>query len=276
MFRRSNNTYDFDPKIIEHILKDEANPLNRICQLIPNGSKVLDIGAGNGLFALVLLKSRVNIVIDGIEPNTYAADLAKEHYRFFHVGYAQEFKGTILKEGYDFIVLADVIEHINDPQDFLTELCSGLSEQTKTILSVPNVAFGAVRLALLNGEFNYVDSGILEKTHIRFFTQKTIETLISKINMNIEKLYFLQRNIFSTEIKLDKNNLNSYCLSKLLEDDLASTYQFILVLNAKKVLTEKKYFGQTTKLLITRKHKIIHRILRRLRVNLQLERILLP
>lgn len=267
MFRRSNNTYGFNHEIIEHILQDEASPLNRICQLIPNGSKVLDIGAGSGLLACVLLKSRVDIVIDGIEPNPYAADLAKKHYRFFHVGYAQEYKDAIHQEGYDFIVLADVIEHMNDPQDFLTELCSGLSEKTKTILSIPNVAFGAVRLALLNGEFNYVDSGILEKTHVRFFTQKTIETLISKINMNIEKIYFLQRNIFNTEIKLDKNSLNSYCLSKFLEDDLVSTYQFIFVLNVKKVLTEKKYYGQTAKLRLTKKHKIIHRILRRLRVS---------
>ncbi len=261
MFNRPNRTYDINIDVIEHILSDEANPLNRICQIIPDGSKVLDIGVGNGLLALILLKSHKNIVIDGIEPDPYAAKLAKVNYRCFYSGYAQEFKDMILNEGYDYIVLADVVEHISDPQTFLSDLCSGLTERTRIILSIPNIAFGAVRIALLNGEFNYVDSGLLEKTHIRFFTLKTIEVLISKINMNIEKLYFLQRDILSSEIKLDKYNLNLFCLYSLFKDELASTYQFLLVLNRKQVITEEKCFGEKTK------HPIINQILRKLRVK---------
>lgn len=261
MFKRHSHTYNFTPDIIKNIIGDVANPLNRISDLIPDNAKVLDIGAGNGLLAHVIREKRKGLIIDGIEPDPYAAQLVDKNYRHFYIGYAQDFKDVILKEGYDFIVLADVIEHINDPQTFLLNLCSGLPERTRIILSIPNIAFGAVRLSLLNGEFNYVDSGLLEKTHVRFFTLKTIEMLCFKINMNIEKLYFLQRNIFESEIDLNNFNLKWSCLSDLYKDELASTYQFLLVLTKEQVTTEKRYFGEKTR------HPFISYVFRKLRAK---------
>jgi 2-polyprenyl-3-methyl-5-hydroxy-6-metoxy-1,4-benzoquinol methylase len=247
MFNRVDNTYDINPETIKNILKDEVNPLNRISYLIPENSKVLDIGAGNGLLALVLLETHSKIIIDGIEPNPYASSLAKKNYRNFYCGFAQNFKEIILQENYDFIIMADVIEHIDDPLGFLLDLCSDLSGKTKIILSIPNVAFGAVRISLLNGEFNYVGSGILEKTHVRFFTLNTVEMLISNLNMNLEKLYFLQRNIFNSEIDLEKFGFNVCYLSNIFNNELASTYQFLLVLTKEHVTTEKRYFGTRNK-----------------------------
>src|SRR5437899_10982507 len=81
MFTRQNETYDCSPDIVAGILVDEANPLNRISNIIPNDVKVLDIGAGNGLLALVLKATHRNILVDGIEPNSYASQLAKKNYR---------------------------------------------------------------------------------------------------------------------------------------------------------------------------------------------------
>lgn len=252
MFNRPPQTYDIDSSIIESILKDEANPLNRISQLIPEGSKVLDIGAGNGLLSLLLQRCHKNVVIDGIEPDQYAANLGEVNYRHLFHGFAEDFLDKIFEEEYDFIVLADVLEHIVDPQKFLSALCSGASK-SKLILSVPNVAFGSIRLALLNGEFNYVDSGLLERTHIRFFTLNTLETLITNIHMNIEKLYLLQRDIFATEISLTKFKTKPNIISNLLRDELASTYQFLLVLTKDEVKTEKQYFGKKASLSFVRK-----------------------
>ena len=63
----------------------------------------------------------------------------------------------IYKEDYDFIILADVLEHLVNPFEFIHELSKNISAKTKIIISVPNIAFGAVRIALLNGNFDYVD-----------------------------------------------------------------------------------------------------------------------
>ncbi|MHB8171613.1 MAG: class I SAM-dependent methyltransferase [Thermincolia bacterium] len=247
MFNRPNQTYEYNPDIIKNILGDEANPLNRISELISPGAKVLDIGAGNGLLAWVIREKHGDVIIDGIEPDSYAANLAKKFYRRFYCGLAQDFKDEIFKEDYDFIILADVIEHLNDPLAFLNELCADLPEKTRVILSIPNVAFGTVRISLLNGDFNYVDSGLLEKTHLRFFTLKTIEKLVSNMGMNTEKIYLLQRNIFNTEIDIEKFDLDLYTLLKVMRDELSSTYQFLVVLTKKTVKTEKRCFGEKLK-----------------------------
>ena len=258
MFQRANFTYDLDPNVIGYIQKDEANPLNRIFHLIPEGSKVLDIGAGNGLLAMMFKESNKKVVIDGIEPDSYAVNVAKQYYRDLYCGFAQDFKEKIVQENYDFIILADVIEHMQDPLAFLNDLCFGLPEKTRVVFSIPNVAFGAVRISLLNGNFDYVDSGLLEKTHIRFFTLKTILELVAKNNMNIEKLFYLQRDIFNSEIRLDRSNVNLMCLRQILQDDLSSTYQFLLVLTKTKINTEKSYYGHSAKWSLF--SEIVHRL----------------
>ncbi len=247
MFKRVEKTYDFNPELIPLILNDDANPLNRISKIIPFNAKVLDIGAGNGLLACILSETHKELIIDGIEPDPYASKIASKYYRHFFCGYAHEYKERIINEDYDFIVLADVIEHINDPLTFLRDLCDGISEKTRIIISVPNIAFGAVRIALLNGEFNYVDSGILEKTHVRFFTLNTLERLIYELGLNIEKLYYLQRNVFSSEINIGKFNLCFAFCYHLLKTDLSLTYQFLLVLTKQEVLTERSKFREKTK-----------------------------
>lgn len=245
MFKRPVRTYDIKESTVEGILNDEANPLNRISRLIPDGSKILDIGAGNGLLARVLGRIRSNMIIDGIEPEPYAAKIARRYYRNFYTGYAQDFSDVITRESYDFIILADVIEHIDDPLSFMQNLCAGIASKTKIVLSVPNVAFGAVRLALLKGDFNYVDSGILERTHLRFFTLKTIRELTIQLNMSMEKLYFLQRNMFNCEII--PVSVGLCCLSEVIKDDLAWTYQFLLVLTKEQMAVEEKSFGKREK-----------------------------
>ena len=69
MFKRPDTTYKVSRRIVERIVRDEANPLHRIACIIENDSTVLDVGAGNGLLGLVLAKLHKNVMIDAIEPN---------------------------------------------------------------------------------------------------------------------------------------------------------------------------------------------------------------
>jgi 2-polyprenyl-3-methyl-5-hydroxy-6-metoxy-1,4-benzoquinol methylase len=243
MFDRPSKTYDADERIIEAVLQDEANPLNRICRLIPDGSKVIDIGAGNGLLARILREVHCSTTIDGIEPDPHAASLAVEYYRKFYGGYAQDFTDILVRENYDFIILADVIEHICDPLSFLDSICRCLSVRSRIVLSIPNVAFGAVRIALLKGDFDYVDSGLLERTHVRFFTRKTVQQLIEALKVNVDKMYYLQKDILRSEIDLRKRFINPLCIFEVLKDDMAWVYQFLVVLTKDDVKTEMKFFG---------------------------------
>lgn len=230
MFNRPDDTYKLSNNTLKGVLSDGAGPLCNIVDDIPQGSKVLDIGAGNGLLAMLFKYKNKSVVIDGVEPSKAAAKMAKNNYRNFYVGYVQDFLDNISRNAYDYIVLADVIEHTQDPVAFLKELSNSISRDTKVIVSTPNVAFGSVRLSLLAGKFNYVDSGLLEKTHIRFFTRETLEETIKESGFGVEKVMYLQRRFDLTEIpiSLKRNILNSLRLTK---DELASTYQFYLILS---------------------------------------------
>ena len=146
--------------------------------------------------------------------------------------------------------MADVIEHFQDPQLFLESLVSWIPDETKIVLSIPNIAFGAVRLDLLKGNFRYVDSGILEKTHLRFFTIETLRQLVSAIGLSMEKLYFLQRNFLTTDIQHNMADVGWRTLFNLMKDEFASTYQFIVVLSRTPVTTEQEYYGIGTRIRI--------------------------
>ncbi|MCK4395680.1 MAG: class I SAM-dependent methyltransferase [Candidatus Marinimicrobia bacterium] len=230
--------------MIEANMNCGNSPLYQISQIIPDGSRILDIGAGNGILSRLLQKRHSNLIIDGIEPNSYAAKLAKKYYRNFYTGYAQNFFDLIAQEKYDYIILADVIEHIADPLEFLKKLASIISIKTKIILSIPNIAFGAIRFSLLNGNFDYIDSGIIERTHLRFFTLKTLETLISNSGLNIEKILFLQRSLFRSEIKIENLKISPFLFHKVKKDPLSFTYHFLIVLTKMFCVSEKTLLGK--------------------------------
>jgi hypothetical protein len=137
---------------------------------------------------------------------------------------------SIAKNGYDFIVLADVVEHMQDPLSFLENLNQHVDSSTKIILSTPNVAFGAVRVGLMNGNFRYVDSGLLERTHLRFFTYETLLELIRNSGFNTLKTCFLLRHILQTEIEVPVSIRNFFYLLLIRNDELAHVYQFLVVL----------------------------------------------
>jgi methionine biosynthesis protein MetW len=237
MFTRLAQTYDFDDSLLDRIVADAANPLNRITELIPDGARVLDIGAGNGLLAQLIHKRKKNVTVDGVEPQQYAATKARGNYRRFVADIAE-----LNDAEYDVIVLADVIEHIPDPVAFLQQVLRLAGPQTRMMLSVPNVAFGAVRLDLLAGNFRYVDSGLLERTHLRFFTLASLQQLVQSLGMNIERLYFLERDIVGSEISVQLLP-QVWNAVTVFRDPLAWTYQFLLVLTRENVTTERKSFG---------------------------------
>lgn len=242
LFERPRQSFDLDPRALEWILADPANPLNRLASIIPKGSRVLDIGAGSGLLARLLQRVHGEITVDGVEPDGAAARHAKPCYRHLFHGTVDEFlsqaSGSI---EYDFVILADVIEHLPDPQRLLLLLKERLGRSGKICISTPNIAFASVRVALLNGAFDYVDSGILERTHLRFFTLHSLRQLFAAVGLSPQVTMLLKRNPMDMEIRLSDFHVSPFLLRRLLRDELASVYQFLFVLqseNCRSLVTE--------------------------------------
>ena len=232
LFERPAKSFDLDARAIGWILADVANPLNKIVQIIPSGASVLDIGAGNGILARLLTSLDRGVAIDAIEPDPVARAAAAPFYRSIFTGKLEDYlAGSRADETrYDFIVLADVLEHLANPEPLLEQVKALLSSGGRIVISTPNIAFASVRLALLDGRFDYVDSGILERTHLRFFTLKTLQRLFAAVRLYPSAQFHCLRDPFASEISLDGLSISPWLLAKLARDELSFVYQFLFVL----------------------------------------------
>lgn len=145
---------------------------SHIYSLVPNGSRCLDVGCSTGNLGAELI-SKKNCQVDGIESNPVAAATAKQRgYGNLH-NINLDFQLSALESldvKYDVIVCADVLEHLVNPDLTLKSLKKNLKPNGIFIISLPNVAFALNRLRLLLGRWDYTEYGILDRTHLRFYT----------------------------------------------------------------------------------------------------------
>jgi 2-polyprenyl-3-methyl-5-hydroxy-6-metoxy-1,4-benzoquinol methylase len=231
MFNRKDQTYIIGDETIDRILCDPAQPLGQIATLLPDNVTVLDIGAGNGMLGRVLQRAGKKVTIDAIEPSEFAAKLAQPFYRSVYQGYAQDYLHIIQTNRYDYIILADVIEHIPDPSTFLTDILHYLPDTTNLIISLPNIAFGGVRLALLNGSFDYVDSGLLERTHLRFFTLASATQLFNNLKLYPKRVLSLERSFYRMEFSRKLLSAMPFTILNLALQSDARAYQYLFLLS---------------------------------------------
>jgi len=147
-------------------------------------SKVLDIGGGQGLVSLELKKKGCRVT--GIDQCSL---MYAENYDEYHQKDIESASLDFDFSKFDVILMLDIIEHLSNPEEFLDSLRakSGLNEP-RIIVTSPNIAFWIIRLQLLFGQFNYGKQGILDKTHKRLFTFKTLKKIFNQCGYEILKV----------------------------------------------------------------------------------------
>ena len=144
-----------------------------IVDLVPRSAKeVLDVGCAAGALGRAL-KQRQGCRVSGIEMSEEAAAIAREHLDQVFCGDAFEHLATLPENHFDAIIMADVIEHVSDTQRVLSLAKAVLSDAGRIIISIPNVRHWTVVKMLLEGEWRYEEQGILDRTHLRFFTHRS-------------------------------------------------------------------------------------------------------
>ena len=148
----------------------------KLLALVGEGKRVLDIGCSSGYLARPLVQRGCTLV--GIEQDPIAAEQAREVCAEVLVGDAEEMELAFEPASFDVLLCGDLVEHLRDPQRFLSRIRPFLRPDGRLVLTTPNVANWANRLGLLVGRWRYTDRGILDRTHLHLFTRATlVETL---------------------------------------------------------------------------------------------------
>jgi 2-polyprenyl-3-methyl-5-hydroxy-6-metoxy-1,4-benzoquinol methylase len=157
-----------------------------LLQRCGNARLVLDVGCSAGVLARELAAQ--GAMVDGIEADPVAAAEAASVCRTVLVGDAETLDISLEHGAYDVILMADVIEHLKDPVALLARLRPLLRDSGLLLISTPNVANWSMRLRLLAGRWDYSDRGLLDSTHLRFFTRKSLVSTIREAGYRIADL----------------------------------------------------------------------------------------
>lgn len=152
---------------------------------VPERSLVLDIGCGTGALGEKLKQKEC--IVHGVEYSEESAKIANSRIdKVIVLNIEKEIPR--LKSEYDVIIFADVLEHLRNPEEVLKKYSQFLKENGLVIISLPNIANWSIRTKLLFGKFNYTKTGILDETHLHFYTIKTAKKMVENVGLQVQKI----------------------------------------------------------------------------------------
>jgi 2-polyprenyl-3-methyl-5-hydroxy-6-metoxy-1,4-benzoquinol methylase len=156
---------------------------------VHDGARVLDVGCATGYIAARLTARGCSVT--GFERDPIASVAAEEHCETVIVGDIESPEDRrALPRDFDVVLLGDVLEHLVDPWETLRFVGGLLATSGVVVASIPNVAAWTVRLSLLRGRFDYAEQGLLDRTHLRFFTRAAAHELVRGAGFAIERECF--------------------------------------------------------------------------------------
>jgi 2-polyprenyl-3-methyl-5-hydroxy-6-metoxy-1,4-benzoquinol methylase len=156
----------------------------QIADRIKPGSAVLDIGCGGGGLGEALSGKDCNLVGWDLSP-----DRTQERGKFYDSLVKKDIEKEKFGQGkYDVIVLADVLEHLNTPETVLQKIKHLVNPGGSILVSLLNVAYIENRLGLLKGNWDLTDEGILDRTHIRFFTLTSAKMFLLEAGFEVNEI----------------------------------------------------------------------------------------
>jgi methionine biosynthesis protein MetW len=200
----------------------------QVVQLVGSGHEVLDVGCADGDVGRLLQESGNRV--SGLDRDEEAAEKARADLE--RVVVADLDTSSLLDHfeaaSFDVVVLADVLEHLREPERALREATELLREGGRLVLSVPNVAHGALRLALLQGRWSYTETGLLDRTHLHFFTRSSLLQLLEGVGLAVDDLRATVADPLGVEVELEPDRIPAPLVEWVRHQPDALHYQFVL------------------------------------------------
>jgi 2-polyprenyl-3-methyl-5-hydroxy-6-metoxy-1,4-benzoquinol methylase len=219
---RATKTYafDIDPD-------DERTSHGIVISLVGRDQRVLEVGCGSGYVSRHLVERGNDVVGIDIDPD--AVNAARQVIAEVHCCDLDIVDASSVVSGpFDVIVLADVLEHVRDPDRVLADLLGVLAPDGRVVLSIPNVAHVDVRLMLLLGEWRYQTLGLLDDSHLRWFTRRSIAELLRAARLEPVAVRRTVAGAFGSGIELPRDQIPAELVAALLADAEATTFQFVV------------------------------------------------
>lgn len=175
-FKKTNEYYSYArPEMVDFVPKDAKT--------------ILDVGCGEGMFALSLSGENNDLETWGIEINQKIAEIAKKNLDKVLIGDVDKLINELPDSYFDCVIFNDVLEHMVNPYSILAVIKKKLRDNGVVVCSIPNVRHVRVlRDLLFKKQWKYEDAGILDRTHLRFFTKRSIIDMFNDLDYEILKI----------------------------------------------------------------------------------------
>lgn len=214
----------------EIVAGDPEDSLTKIKKYIAPRTTVLELGPATG-YLTRYLKEELDCQVDCVE---LSPEMARETEKYCRKMVVSDLDKTELlshfeESSYDVVVIADVIEHLVDGEKTLNSCRRLIKKEGRCVISFPNIAHVSVVGSLLKGRFDYTDEGLLDKTHLRFYTKANLIAMANRCGFSVECLESVIKLPEDTEMADSLTDLPAETQRLLFEREDALVYQFILV-----------------------------------------------
>ncbi len=196
--------------MIYHHAITSKNDARWIClQYIDSGKKILDVGCACGDFGNAVKEKDDSAQVWGMEYDSKSIEVAKKTgvYKNIYQVDLNDFNDRDFKKFthfFDYVIFSDVLEHLLQPQEVLDAFKIFLKKDGHFLLSIPNIAHASIKSNLLLNNFDYTPYGLLDQTHVKFFTHKTISHFLAELGLEIVE------NRFTYQDKIGSQNTDPY------------------------------------------------------------------
>ena len=212
---------------------DEINPDSthgRILSKIKPGSTILEMGCATG-YMTKYMKEQMNCTVDIVEIDEEAYKTALQYARKGFIGNLSDplWRMFFDKERYDYILFADVLEHLVNPMTVLKSASELLKPEGQIIITIPNICHNDIMIRMFYDLFTYTNMGLLDCTHVHFWGLRDFVMQCDQIGLHAKECNCILRETSHTEQALPAENVDPDLLEVLKKRDFGEVYQYLFV-----------------------------------------------
>ncbi len=207
---------------------DFENTMSIMISEIEPDSTILEFGPASGRLTKYL-KEEMNCEVYIVELDEQAGKMAAQYAKDYVIGNIEDYEWTVRFKGvsFDYILFADVLEHLFSGEKVLECAKQMLKPEGYIIMSLPNIAHNSIIIDLLDNKFEYKDTGLLDNTHVRFFTYDNIENMLKRLSLYVDMKCATYTQVGFNEFKNTYEEIKHVNPLALKTRKMAEIYQFV-------------------------------------------------